>query len=58
MVALLGLSSWCLFIVMWLFLEVPWVCLQCVIMLFPDHSHLLFQITDMTLESKVKIKYT
>ena len=28
LVALLGLSSWCLLIVVWLFLAVQWVCLQ------------------------------
>ena len=28
--------------VVWLFLMVPWVGLQCVIGVFPDHSHLLF----------------
>ena len=28
MVALLSLSSWCLVIVVWLFLVVLWVCLQ------------------------------
>ena len=27
LVALLSLSSWCLVIVVWLFLTVPWVCL-------------------------------
>ena len=26
LVALLSLSSWCLMIVVWLFLAVPWVC--------------------------------
>ena len=26
----------------WLFLTVPWVGLQCVIVVFSDHSHLLF----------------
>ena len=41
MVALLSLSSWCLVIVVWLFLAVPWVCLQFVIAVFPDHTHLL-----------------
>ena len=41
LVALLNLSSWCLVIVMWLFLTVPWVCLRFVIVVFPDHSHLL-----------------
>ena len=42
LVALLGLSFWCLVIVVSLFLVVPWVCLQFVIVVFPDHSHLLF----------------
>ena len=42
LVALLGLSSWCLVIVVWLFLAVPWVSLQFVIVVFPDHIHLLF----------------
>ena len=37
--ALLSLSSWCLVIVVWLFLAVPWVCLQFVIVVFPDHTH-------------------
>ena len=39
LVCLLGVS--CLFCV-WLFLSVPWVCLQCVIVIFPNHTHLLF----------------
>ena len=42
LVALLSLSSWCLVIVVWLFLTAPWVCLQFVIVVFPDHTHLLF----------------
>ena len=42
-VALLSLSSWCLMIVVRLFLVVSWVCLQFVIVVFPDHTHLLFQ---------------
>ena len=41
-VALLSLSSWCLVMVVWLFLAVPWVCLWFVIVVFPDHTHLLF----------------
>ena len=28
MVALLSLTSWCLVVVVWLILAVPWVCLQ------------------------------
>ena len=42
LVALLSLSSWCLVIGVWLFLAVPWVCLQFVIVVFPDHTHLQF----------------
>ena len=42
LVALLCLSSWCLVIVVWLFRTMPRVCLQFVIVLFPDHTHLLF----------------
>ena len=42
LVALLSLSSCCLVIVVWLLLAVLWVCLQFVIVVFPDHTHLLF----------------
>ena len=42
LIALLNLSSWCLVMVERLFLAVPWGCLQFVIMVFPDHIHLLF----------------
>ena len=35
----LSLSSWCPVIVVLLFLAVPWVCLQFVIVVFPDHTH-------------------
>ena len=38
---LLNLSSWCLVMVEWLFLAVPWNCLRFVIVVFPDHTHLL-----------------
>ena len=48
MVALLLLSYRCIVTinVLWLFLTVPWVCLQCVIVVFPDHTHLLFMTLD------------
>ena len=36
--ALLCLSSWCLVIVVWLFFTMPRVCLQFVIVVFPDHT--------------------
>ena len=42
LVALLGLSSWCLVMVERLFLAVPQGCLRFVIVVFPDHTHLLF----------------
>ena len=42
LIALLYLSSWCLVMVERLFLAVPWGCLQFVIVVLPDHTHLLF----------------
>ena len=46
MVALLCLSACCLVIVVWLFLTMPRVCLQFVIVVFPDHTHLLFYLVN------------
>ena len=40
--ALLCLPSWYIVIVVWLFLTMPWGCLQSVIVVFPDHTLLLF----------------
>ena len=37
-----SLSSLCLVKVVWLFLAVPWVCLRFVIVVFSDHTYLLF----------------
>ena len=42
LIALLNLSSWCLVMVGRLFLAVPRGCLQFLIVVFPDHTHLLF----------------
>ena len=42
LVALLNLSSWCLVVVEQLFFALPWDCLRFVIVVFPDHTHLLF----------------
>ena len=42
LIALLNLSSWCLVMVKQLFLAVPRGCLQFVIVVFPDQTHLLF----------------
>ena len=42
MIAMLNLSSWNLMMVELLFLAVPRGCLRFVIVVFPDHTHLLF----------------
>ena len=42
LIALLCLPSWCLVIVVWLFLTMPLVCLQFVIVVFSDHTHSVF----------------
>ena len=42
LVVMLSLSSCCFLMVVWLFHTVPWVCLLFVIVVFPDHTHLLF----------------
>ena len=44
LLALLLLTYGCLVTVyvLWLFLTVPWVGLQCVIVVFPDYIHFLF----------------
>ena len=59
LVALLGLSSWCLVMVKRLFLAVPRGCLQFVIVVFPDHTHLLFlkvcSYVESMLNSKIKL---
>ena len=64
-IILMGRESWlvCLvcFSVMWLFLTVPWFCLQFVIMVFPDHTHLLFYVIfekDVQSVKQVKADYS
>ena len=47
--ALLCLSSLCLVIIVWLFLTMPRVRLQFVVVVFPDHTHLLFSIVKLYL---------
>ena len=44
LIALLSLSSLCFVVVDWLFLVLPRGCLQFLIVVFPDHTHLLFSI--------------
>ena len=48
LVTLLNLSSWCLVMVERLFLAVPQGCLRFVIVVFPDHTHLLFFIRNLS----------
>ena len=51
LIALLNLSSWCLVMVERLFFTVPRGCLQFVIVVFPDHTHLLFLVHLMRMHS-------
>ena len=46
LVVLLFLSYRCLVTVnvLWLFVTMTWVCLQCLIVVFPDHTRLLFTV--------------
>ena len=55
LVALLSLSTWCFVIVVWLFHAVPWVCLQFVIVVFPDHTH-YFGMVHCMYRSRVHMK--
>ena len=51
LIALLNLSSWCLVMVERLFIAVPRGCLQFVIVVFPDHTHLIFLFIQPTANS-------
>ena len=53
LVVLLNLSSWCLVMVEWLFLAVPWGCLRVVIVVFPDHTNLLFWLPERMLNCNI-----
>ena len=56
LIALLNLSSWCLVMVERLFLAMPRGCLQFVIVVFPDHTHLLF-LTEFLPDACVYLTY-
>ena len=56
LVALLNLSSWCFVVVERLLLAVPRGCLRFVIVVFPDHTHLLFFILFAS-RKKSSLKY-
>ena len=53
LVAMLNLSSWCLVMVERLFLVVPRGCLLFVIVVFSDHTHLLFLYQFLTAREKL-----
>ena len=58
LIALLSLSSWCLVVVGRLFLAVPRGCLRFVIVVFPDHTHLLFSIQFPDTKPKCRFSIT
>ena len=60
LVALLLLSYKCIATVnvLWLFLMVPWVGLQYVMVVFPDHTHLLFNETEYCVSKYFSINGT
>ena len=58
LIALLNLSSWCLVMVERLFLTVPRGGLQFVIVVFPDHTHLLFLYQYFILNYRREIVFT
>ena len=55
LVALLLLSYRCIVTinVLWLFFTVPWVGLQCMIVVFPDHTNLLFDINKFKIQCNI-----
>ena len=55
LVVLLNLSSWCLVMVERLFLAVPRGCQQFVIVVLPDHTHLLFPKPNFKLVGKLLV---
>ena len=57
LIALLNLPSWCLVMVERLFLAVPQGCLQFVIVVFPDHTHLLFLFSQKGVDKKCERIY-
>ena len=57
LIALLSLSSWCLVVVERLFLALPQGCLQFLIVVFPDHTHLLFSIHYSKIDMVTYVSY-
>ena len=55
LIALLNWFSWCLVMVERLFLAVLWGCLWFVIVVFPDHTHLIFLIKETKSATKAVV---
>ena len=55
MVVLLSLSSWCLVIVVCLFLTEPQVCLEFVIVVFPDHTHFTISVVVFVVKTQKNV---
>ena len=47
-----------LIMVVWLFLMMPWVCLQFAIVVFPDNTHLLFQVSATSTAKLSSLNFT
>ena len=58
LVALIVFLEFVIFSVLWLFPVVPWVGLQFVIAVFPDHIHLLLQAMYLRLQTSRSISTT
>ena len=56
LVALLCLPFWCLKIVVWLVLMMSRVCLQFVIVVFPDQTHILFFVLNFNVYNIVHVQ--
>ena len=57
LIALHSLSSWCLVVVEGLFLALPRGCPQFLIVVFPDHTHLLSQFIYSKIDMVTYISY-
>ena len=57
LVALLNLSSWCFVMDEWFFPGVPWGCLWFVVVVFPDHTYLLYFVSRQRLSKDLPLLF-
>ena len=57
-IILMGKRERELVIVVWLFIAVSWGCLQCVIVVFPDYTHLLLLIGNIVVSVRSPVTKT